>query len=247
MGMKRRSTEPGLGTGGLVPDAPISVRDLAAHERLDEVARRSSAPPPSAAVPSRRTTALESSPSIDELANTPPAPASAPPAPASGRPLSRTESTPPTPASGRPLSRAESTPPKGRLISRPPISRVSDPPPPSEAPRSQRVLTTPPESRPAASSPPKASKQSFRSSRPAIRVDDTGTGASKMVAPRTAPRVVKGANLKNAKIDSKDAFVLSLIDGKLDVPGIVDVAGLPGDEVARILERLEGLGLVKLS
>lgn len=53
--------------------------------------------------------------------------------------------------------------------------------------------------------------------------------------------------MKNAKIDSKDAFVLSLIDGKLDVPGIVDVAGLPGDEVARILERLEALGLVKLT
>lgn len=230
-----------MGTGGLVPDAPISVRDLAAHELLDEAARRSSAPPPSAAVPSRRTTAIESpppdrtsAPAVDELANTPPAPASAPPTSTSG-------------SGGRPLSRTESTPPKGRLISRPPISRVSDPPPASQPPRSQRVLSTPPESRSAASAPPKASKQSFRSSRPAIRVDDTGAGASKMVAPRMAPKVVPGANLKNAKIDSKDAFVLSLIDGKLDVPGIVDVAGLPGDEVARILERLEALGLVKLT
>jgi CRP-like cAMP-binding protein len=60
------------------------------------------------------------------------------------------------------------------------------------------------------------------------------------------PKVVRGANLKNAKIDSKDAFILSLLDGKLDLAGLEDVAGLPREELSRILERLEGLGLVKL-
>ncbi|MBS2013399.1 MAG: hypothetical protein JST00_10955 [Deltaproteobacteria bacterium] len=256
--MKRRSTEPGLGTGGIVPDASVSVRDRAAHELLEEIAR-SSSPPPSAAVPSRRTAALETPqperieaklaekadsgahasrgvpPGVDGAA---PVEARVTPAPSSHRPITRTETSPP---------------PRGKLSSRPPITRVSDPPPGSQPPRSQRVVTTPPGSRgtppSVGSSPPRAAKQTFRSSRPAIRVDDVGAGASKMVAPRATPKLVQGssANLKNAKIDSKDAFVLSLIDGKLDVPGLVDVAGLPSEEVSRILERLEGLGLVKLT
>lgn len=242
MAMKRRSTEPGLGAGGLVEGEPSAdksslVRDRGAHELLDEIARRSSAPPPSAAVPlSRKTASLESAPpAVRPKAHTTPP-----------------ESAPPESVRSAPIARTESTPPKGKLISRPPISRVSDPPPASQPPRSERVISKPPSRGGSpnppkvASSPPKASKQSFRSSRPAIRVDDVGAGASKMVAPRMTPKLVRGANLKNAKIDSRDAFILSLIDGKLDLPGLVDVAGLPSEEVSKILERLEGLGLVKL-
>ena len=38
-------------------------------------------------------------------------------------------------------------------------------------------------------------------------------------------------------IDSRDAFVLSLIDGKLSVSSIVDIAGMPRQEIDAIFER----------
>lgn len=94
----------------------------------------------------------------------------------------------------------------------------------------------------------KISTRRARSSRPSVRVDDVGdlavAIASKVVR-SGAPRLVKSrAELTEAPIDHRDAFVISLLDGKMSVPAIVDVSGMPEAEIVTILERLVRLGIV---
>ena len=65
--------------------------------------------------------------------------------------------------------------------------------------------------------------------------------------PVAAPRLLKTrAELAAAPIDHRDAFVLSLLDGKTSVQGVVDLAAMPDGEVLGILERLAKLGIVHL-
>lgn len=90
-----------------------------------------------------------------------------------------------------------------------------------------------------------------RSSRPPVRVDDVGDRAvliAAKVVRSTAPKALKTrGELTDAPIDSRDAYVLSLVDGKLSVPAIVDIAGMPEREIVAILERLARLGIVSLA
>jgi hypothetical protein len=84
--------------------------------------------------------------------------------------------------------------------------------------------------------------------RPPVRVDDVGDVAV-AIASRAmlsvAPKVLATrAEVSAAPIDSRDAFVLSLIDGKMTVPQIVDVSGMPHKQLAAIVERLVQLGIV---
>lgn len=52
--------------------------------------------------------------------------------------------------------------------------------------------------------------------------------------------------LASAPIDHRDAFVLSLIDGRTSTQGLVDLAAMPDGEVVAILDRLAKLGIVSL-
>lgn len=105
---------------------------------------------------------------------------------------------------------------------------------------------------PPASAPRTAEKVSGRrerTSRAPIRVDEVGDVAVAIAATRQSspPKVLKTrAELTNAPIDHRDAFVLSLIDGKMNVQAIVDVAAMPANEIIEILERLARLGIVSL-
>lgn len=90
-----------------------------------------------------------------------------------------------------------------------------------------------------------------RTSRPPVRVDDVGdlavAIATKMVRPK-APKLLKTrAELTDAPIDPRDAFVISLIDGTTNITAIVDASGIPEAEIGAILERLVRLGIVSLA
>ena len=99
----------------------------------------------------------------------------------------------------------------------------------------------------------KISTRRPRTSRPPPRVDDVGdvavaiAGKHSRAVAVAAPRLLKTrAELVAAPIDHRDAFVLSLLDGKTSVQGVVDLAAMPDGEVLGILERLAKLGIVHL-
>lgn len=89
-----------------------------------------------------------------------------------------------------------------------------------------------------------------RSQRPPVTVDEVGATALKIA--RTTRRegspklVASRAIVAKAPIDTRSAFVLSLVDGRNTVDAIVDMAGMPVEEVKGILERLARLGLIQL-
>jgi hypothetical protein len=87
-------------------------------------------------------------------------------------------------------------------------------------------------------------------SRKPLTVDSVGDAATRIARTQhsqTAPKVIAApALVASAPIDSRTAFVLSLVDGTSDVPAIVDAAGMPADEVIGILARLARLGLISV-
>lgn len=89
-----------------------------------------------------------------------------------------------------------------------------------------------------------------RSNRPPVKVDEVGTAAVKLARTtrrESAPQLVASrATVAKAPIDSRSAFVLSLVDGRNTVSAIVDMSGMPEDEVKAILARLARLGLISL-
>ncbi|MBX3191654.1 MAG: hypothetical protein KF819_31970 [Labilithrix sp.] len=99
--------------------------------------------------------------------------------------------------------------------------------------------------------PEKMSTRPPRSLRRPIRVDDVGDAAvaiAQKVVRHAVPKVIKRADeLPGAPITHRDAFLLSLIDGRLTVQALVDVSGMPEAQMMTILERLARLGIVTLS
>ena len=72
-------------------------------------------------------------------------------------------------------------------------------------------------------------------------------GRHSRMPPVAAPKLLKTrAELAAAPIDHRDAFVLSLLDDKTSVQGVVDIAAMPDGEVVAILERLAKLGIVRM-
>ncbi len=67
----------------------------------------------------------------------------------------------------------------------------------------------------------------------------THQGAPKLLASSTT--------IAAAPIDSRAAFLLSLVDGRNNEGTIVDMSGMPEEEVHAILARLARLGLIALS
>lgn len=59
-------------------------------------------------------------------------------------------------------------------------------------------------------------------------------------------RAVSGERLQNSMLDHREGFVLSLIDGQLNVEAIVDVCGMPTSEVLEILESFRLSGVITL-
>lgn len=88
-----------------------------------------------------------------------------------------------------------------------------------------------------------------RTSRPPVSVDDVGAAAVKIARTRreSAPKLVATRSIiSRAPIDTRAAFILSLIDGRNSTAAIVDMSGMPEAEVKGILERLARLGLITL-
>ena len=139
-----------------------------------------------------------------------------------------------------------STPPPKRI--RDSVRREEDPEP-SQAHRSDR-----PTARRTASWEPEAPTgtrvKRERSNRPPVTVDDVGAAAVKIARTtrrESAPKLLASrAVIAKAPIDTRAAFVLSLVDGRNTVPAIVDMSGMVEDEVKAILERLGRLGLISL-
>ena len=96
----------------------------------------------------------------------------------------------------------------------------------------------------------KVSTRRPRTSRPPIRVDEVGDVAVAIATKAnraSAPRLLKTRReLTDTPIDHRDAFVLSLIDGRMNVQAIIDISGMPGSDILAILERLARLGIVSL-
>jgi hypothetical protein len=63
---------------------------------------------------------------------------------------------------------------------------------------------------------------------------------------RVPIRAVAGERLENSMLDHREGFVLSLVDGQLDVEAIVDICGMPRAEVLEILESLRLSGVIQL-
>src|SRR4051812_4274505 len=105
---------------------------------------------------------------------------------------------------------------------------------------------------PSSAPPPSAEKISTRRprTRRPVRVDDVGDVAvaiASRAVPSFAPKLLKSpVELSSAPIDPRDAFVLSLIDGKTTVAQIVDASGMPRADVAAVLDRLVQLGIIAL-
>lgn len=58
--------------------------------------------------------------------------------------------------------------------------------------------------------------------------------------------VVTHEQLRRMPLDSRAGFVVSLIDGRCTVEMLLDVAGLPEDEVIALLAQLAKLGAIEL-
>ncbi len=89
--------------------------------------------------------------------------------------------------------------------------------------------------------------------RQSIRIDDVGEVAVYSVANavgapgRQIPKIVRSSSeIAAAPIDHRAGFLLAHIDGVTSVQGLVDIAGMPENEVHEIVERLCRLGIVAL-
>ncbi len=58
--------------------------------------------------------------------------------------------------------------------------------------------------------------------------------------------IVTYDELRSMALRPEDAFVLSLIDGRLTVEMIFDISGMPDDDTAAILAKLLTLGAIEL-
>lgn len=93
-----------------------------------------------------------------------------------------------------------------------------------------------------------ASGRRAKGERAAIAVDDVGDAAVRLGSspPMAArPKVVKTRReLEGAPLDPREAFLLSLVDGKMTVSSLVDVSGFAEADVLSMLARLRRLGIV---
>ena len=117
------------------------------------------------------------------------------------------------------------------------------PPPTSDRPSSRKTASWQPEAQ-------TGTRRRERSNRPPVTVDEVGATAVKIARTsrrESAPKLLASrALIAKAPIDTRAAFVLSLVDGRNTVDAIVDMSGMLEDEVKAILGRLARLGLISL-
>lgn len=78
-------------------------------------------------------------------------------------------------------------------------------------------------------------------------VDDTPSDVRPIVPFRAVPwLVVTHDELRRMPLDSRSGFLVSLIDGRCTVEMLLDVAGLPEDDVIAMLAQLVRLGAIEL-
>jgi hypothetical protein len=79
------------------------------------------------------------------------------------------------------------------------------------------------------------------------RLEPAASETRRRPSPYSVPwLVVTYEALRAMRLDNRDAFVLSLIDGRATVETIVDMAGMPEDETVGILGRLLHVGAIEL-
>ena len=82
---------------------------------------------------------------------------------------------------------------------------------------------------------------------PASLVEPASLAAIASTSTTTKPRLAKGKrDVADAPIDHRDAFLLTRIDGRLNVEDLADLTGMPLAEVLQILARLALLRLITL-
>jgi hypothetical protein len=143
----------------------------------------------------------------------------------------------------------EAAAPPSTTTPRPPITRrEEDDPAPDRALQSDRPSAPRVESWPVEA--PTGTRRKERSHRPPVTVDDVGPAAVKIANTtrrESAPKVIASrATIAKAPIDTRTAFVLSLVDARNTVEAIIDMSGMRADEVNTILARLARLGLITL-
>ncbi len=134
--------------------------------------------------------------------------------------------------------------------------RREDPDEPDAAsrPTSEERISTERVSRKSASfedaEPGTGMRRKERSGRPPVTVDEVGAAAVKLARTTrrdSAPKPIGSrAMIAKAPIDTRAAFVLSLVDGRNTMDAIIDMSGMLEEEVKPILERLARLGLISL-
>lgn len=240
---KRTQTQPGLGIDDVLKRLDSAelqkVRDSFEHGEATESA--ASPPPPSARARLPREeedSAPDSAPRSDRFqvgvaGSRPPHPATRP-RPAGSPPIARQQTAVGLGSKTRPQAHAQQLPDSGSG----PASR------PGATPASRPGVGRLPTGNWAEEAP-----SGPRSRKPLTvdQVGDTATRIARTTRPQTAPKLIATqAHIASAPIDSRTAFVLSLVDGTTDVPAIVDATGMPADEVIGILARLARLGLISV-
>ncbi len=157
---------------------------------------------------------------------------------------------------GRPIKRADSARPAvGSSRPAPTSGRPSPAPSGRPVPSSARPTSArPTNARPASVRPPPSahgvSTGTARSARVSIREDNVGAAIHAEPARgsrRVVPKVLKSkAEIAAAPIDHRAGFLLAHVDGVTTVAGLVDICGMPEDQVNGILDRLCRLGIVAL-
>lgn len=88
-----------------------------------------------------------------------------------------------------------------------------------------------------------------RPTREALQIDEVPVSTRKIALPRmvtVVPRIINAALINKAPLDSRDAFVLQLIDGTLSLSDLADVSGVSKADIEGILARLVRLGIITM-
>ncbi len=78
----------------------------------------------------------------------------------------------------------------------------------------------------------------------AVRIDEVGSAAVTLATGATTPRPTPAAGRPAAKLDPREAWVLSLVDGSLGIDDLADVTSIARADMVTILNRLVELGYV---
>jgi hypothetical protein len=121
---------------------------------------------------------------------------------------------------------------------------VSCPAPKTRSGSVPRHKTQPPPPMAKSDPPPKASVR--RPRRQSIKEDAVGDLAVSMAIEMTMPRPTFDARRPTASLTPREAWILSLVDGRTTVEDLSDVTAIARGDVVTILEKLVDLGYVAI-